>query len=137
MRNYRPIACQFGTPNRTCTPGPNSLREYTMKMTRVHTKHKLERYGALALREGRGSVVTCISGTIWLTMEGDTRDVVLEPGASFVVDRRGLTILAAHEASVVDVCVTNRAPRWWTRVVDFLDRNYGPAALKPARKWVY
>ena len=108
-----------------------------MKMSRVHTKHRLERYGAVALRDGRGSVVTCISGAIWLTMEGDTRDVVLEPGASFVVDRRGLTILAAHEASVVDVCVTNRAPRWWTRVVDFLDRNYGPAAIRAERKWVY
>ncbi|SRR5258705_9893675 len=108
-----------------------------MKMSRVHTKHRLEARAALALRNGRGSVVTCITGTVWLTMEGDTRDVVLQPGASFVVDQRGLTILAAHEASVVDVCTTRRAPRWWVRVVDFLDRTYGPAAIRAERNGVY
>ena len=108
-----------------------------MKMTRVHTKHRLEARAALALRNGRGSTVTCISGTVWLTMEGDTRDVVLQPGASFVVDRRGLTILAAHDASMVDVCTANRASGWWARVVDFLDRAYGPAAIRADRNWVY
>ena len=108
-----------------------------MSMTNLHTKHRLERFGAVALRNRRGSTVTCVSGTLWLTMEGDTRDIVLAAGASFVVDRDGLTILAAHQASVVDVSAPQRAPGWWTRVVDFLDRTYGPAAIRPSRKWVY
>ena len=108
-----------------------------MKMRKLHTTHKLERYGAMALRNGRGSIVTCVSGAVWLTMEGDTRDIVLEPGDSFVVDRRGLTIIAAHEPTEIDVCAPNRAPRWWASIVDFVAQTYGPAAIRADRRWVY
>ena len=103
VREDEPVACRFGAPDPTRGPGLNRLQEYTMNMTEMHTKHRLERYGAVALRDARGSTVTSISGTLWLTMEGDSRDIVLNPGASFVVERDGLTIVAAHQASVVDV----------------------------------
>jgi hypothetical protein len=108
-----------------------------MKMRKLHTNHRIEAREALALRDGRGSTITCISGTIWLTMEGDTRDVVLKAGESFVVDRRGLAILAAHESSVVDVCAPHRARRWWSNVVDFLDQAYGPSAIRASWNRVY
>jgi hypothetical protein len=108
-----------------------------MKMSRLHTNHEIQAREALALRNGRGSTVTCISGTIWLTMEDDSRDVVLTAGDSFVVNRRGLTILAAHEASVVDVCAPHRARRWWSNVVDFIAHAYGPAAVRASRTWAY
>ena len=103
VREDEPVACRFGAPDPTRGPGLNGLQEYTMNMTEMHTKHRLERYGAVALRDARGSTVTSISGTLWLTMEGDSRDIVVNPGASFVVERDGLTIVAAHQASVVDV----------------------------------
>ncbi len=79
VREDEPVACRFGAPDPTRGPGLNRLQEYTMNMTEMHTKHRLERYGAVALRDARGSTVTSISGTLWLTMEGDSRDIVLEP----------------------------------------------------------
>ena len=108
-----------------------------MNMTRLHTKHQIDRLGSMALHNVRGQTVTCVSGSVWLTMEGDARDVVLEPGASFVIDRDGLTILAAYRSSVVQVSAQNEAPGWWSRFVDFLNHTYGPAAIRSDRKWVY
>ena len=98
---------------------------------------RLERYGAVALRDARGSTVTSISGTLWLTMEGDSRDIVLDPGASFVVERDGLTIVAAHQASVVDVAGPQQTRGWLERCADFIDSTWGPRAIRPSRNWVY
>jgi hypothetical protein len=104
----------------------------------MHTKkHQLEAGAALALRDARGSAVTCLSGSLWLTMESDSRDVVLKPGDEHVIDREGLTILAAAEASLVEVRAPHQASSWWARFIDLVDRSYGPAAIRPARKWVH
>ena len=108
-----------------------------MNMTEMHTKHRLERYGAVALRNARGSTVTSVSGTLWLTMEGDSRDIVLDPGASFVVERDGLTIVAAHQPSVVDVARPQPTRGWLERCADFVNRTWGPGAIRPSRNWVY
>ena len=108
-----------------------------MNMTEMHTKHRLERYGAMALRDALGSTVTCVSGTLWLTMEGDSRDIVLGAGASFVVERDGLTIVAANQASVADVAGPRQTRGWLERCADFIDRTWGPAAVRPSRNWVY
>src|SRR3954470_2418439 len=108
-----------------------------MKMSKLHTKHQIQAREALALRNARGSTITCVSGTLWVTIEGDSRDVVLTAGDTFVVNRRGLTLLAAHESSVADVCAPNRARRWWSHVVNFIDHAYGPAAIRPSKGWGY
>src|SRR5476649_549727 len=102
-----------------------------MNMTKLHTKYRIDPHGELALREARGSIVTCVSGSVWLTMEGDTRDVILEPGASFAVDRDGLTLLAAHGPSEVRVSAQNQPRTWWDRIVEYLDQTYGPGAIRP------
>lgn len=108
-----------------------------MNMTELHTKHLIEPLASLVLRDAHGSTVTCVSGRLWLTMEGDTRDVILEPGTAFTVDRDGVTILAAEQESVVDVRAPVPASGWLSRIVRFLDRNFGPAAVRPVRNPVY
>ncbi len=108
-----------------------------MNMSSLHTKHELEALASLALRNVRNSTIKVVSGTLWLTMEGDTRDVILNAGESFTVERDGVTVLAAHTASVVEVRARELNTGWWSRFVGFLDRSFGPAALRPARKWVY
>ena len=108
-----------------------------MNMHKTHLKHQIGPRHGLALRDARGRTVTCLNGSVWLTMEGDTRDVILEPGATFAVDRDGLTILAAQQPSVVQVSAQNQPHSWWDRVVDYLDKTYGPAAIRPGRAWKY
>ena len=55
-----------------------------------------------------GRVVECLSGSIWITQDGDRRDVVLGPGEAFAFDRRTGAILSAFDDSryvVLDACV--------------------------------
>lgn len=106
-----------------------------MNMHTTHTKHQIGPRHGLALRDARGRVVTCLEGNVWLTMEGDRRDVMLKPGASFVVDRDGLTLLASQHRSTVNVSAQNQSRRWVDRLMDFLERTYGPVALERNRRW--
>ena len=108
-----------------------------MNMPDMHTNHNLDAHASLALRDAGGRTIRCVSGSVWLTMEGDIRDVVLAAGESFVVDRDGVTILAAQQRSVVEISAANQPRTWWDRVVDYLDKTYGPGAIRPSRKWEY
>jgi quercetin dioxygenase-like cupin family protein len=108
-----------------------------MDMTELHTKWKIDPRRGLALHDAAGREVICLNGRIWLTMEGDTRDIVLEPGASFVVDRNGVTILAAQAPSEVSVSAPNQPRGWRARIADFINQTYGPAAIRANRKWIY
>ena len=59
--------------------------------------------GARSLAKGRtdrvaragGRRVECLSGSIWITEDGDPRDNVLAPGEAYVLERRGDALLSA------------------------------------------
>ena len=53
----------------------------------------------LQLDDAEGTVIAVESGCLWVTMENDTRDIILLPGMRFEVDRGGRTIVAAEEDS--------------------------------------
>ena len=42
-----------------------------------------------------GQRVDCLTGTLWVTQDGDPRDIVLNPGDSFVFDQRGDALISA------------------------------------------
>lgn len=58
--------------------------------TRLLTKGSL-----LRIDDAVGTWVHCVSGSLWLTQEGDRRDIVLEPGAAARIERPGASILYA------------------------------------------
>lgn len=37
----------------------------------------------------------CLTGTLWLTQDGDLRDIVLEPGEGATIERDGLSVVTA------------------------------------------
>lgn len=52
--------------------------------------------GALqSIADGRGTWVQCIEGALWLTQQGDARDIVLEAGDRAVIERNGTSIVFA------------------------------------------
>ena len=51
--------------------------------------------------DGKGTVVRCIKGNIWITQAGDVRDIVLVPGQRFALDRNGLALLVALDQPAV------------------------------------
>ena len=63
--------------------------------------------GSLTLAKGRvrhlhaeaGRRIECLSGSIWITQDGDLRDVVLETGEAFEFEHRGNALVSAFADS--------------------------------------
>jgi hypothetical protein len=74
----------------------------------------LERETSLRVEPGTRVEIACLSGVVWITQQGDLRDLFLAPGESLELLPRGRTLLTALEPSlvrVVDAGATRRAER--------------------------
>lgn len=58
---------------------------------------------SLGIHDGLGYKVVCDSGVIWITQDQDPRDIILESGESFTLDRGGHALVHAFEASAIAV----------------------------------
>lgn len=45
--------------------------------------------------DGRGQILAVFDGLVWVTQEGDLRDVFVAAGGTFALDRPGLTVVEA------------------------------------------
>jgi hypothetical protein len=79
----------------------------------------LEREASLRVEPGTRVELVCLSGVVWITQQGDLRDLFLAPGESLRLLSRGRTLVTALEPSlvrVVDSGARQRAVRaWWAR----------------------
>jgi len=58
----------------------------------------------LRLKDARGARLRAVEGTLWVTIDNDLRDIVLDPGETFVVDsNRPLIVMPLGECATVDV----------------------------------
>jgi Protein of unknown function (DUF2917) len=72
-----------------------------MKLEIASAALRLGRGQTLKIRDAIGSTICAREGTVWITEENSRKDVVLEPGYCFRVDRPGLTLVQAFaDASV-------------------------------------
>ena len=72
-----------------------------MKLELASGSLRLARGQTLKIQDAVGSTICAREGTVWITEENSRKDVVLEPGYCFRVDRPGLTIVQAFaDASV-------------------------------------
>ncbi len=72
-------------------------------MTRANRKklwHLAERQQVL-LDDAQGTALRVARGTLWITLERDTRDIILSTGETFTIDRPGRTIVEAQDPSTV------------------------------------
>ena len=53
----------------------------------------LQHAGVIRLTDARGTQISCLSGGVWITQQDDPRDIVLEAGQLFTLDRDGLAII--------------------------------------------
>jgi len=53
------------------------------------------------LDDAQGTTLRVARGTLWITLERDTRDIVISGGESFTIDRPGRTIVEAQDRSTV------------------------------------
>jgi Protein of unknown function (DUF2917) len=52
---------------------------------------------------GKGVQITSVFGSVWVTQARDPRDIVLERGQSFILDRKGLTVVFALDDAAIIV----------------------------------
>lgn len=64
---------------------------------------KLARGQTLKLRDSVGSTICAREGTVWITEENSRKDIVLEPGSCFRIDRPGLTLVQAFADAQVSL----------------------------------
>lgn len=77
----------------------NKFAARLLEVTQVNTASDLAGRGRLpagkltVLRGGKGKIVTCLTGQLWLTQEGEAVDYVLAPNESLVLKRDGSALI--------------------------------------------
>ena len=61
----------------------------------------LGRRGVYTLADAAGVQVTCTSGAVWLTLDNDERDIILEAGESFTDTQHRRAVIYAFQVSTV------------------------------------
>jgi Protein of unknown function (DUF2917) len=66
---------------------------------------------ALRLGDAQGTRLRAVSGSVWITIDHDPRDIVLDAGDEFVIEsQRGLVVLPLGERATLDVCSDAATP---------------------------
>jgi hypothetical protein len=81
-------------------------KESTMNNLSGHYELSLARQGIFSVSDASGVDIHCRTGCIWLTLDGDTRDVVLEAGESFSTTEHRRAVIYAMSAADVGIGTT-------------------------------
>ena len=63
----------------------------------------LDTHETIELIDAAGATATLDSGCLWITMDGDRRDIVLRAGDHWTVERNGLTLVHAAARSTLRI----------------------------------
>jgi len=78
----------------------------------------LEREASLRVEPGTRVEIACLSGVLWITQEGDARDLFLASGESLRLLSRGRTMITALEPSMIRVADVPRVLHAWSARVE-------------------
>ena len=82
------------------------------------TTTRLPRDQSLALRQRQDHQVECLAGSLWITQDGDPRDILLAAGECFTLDRRGVALVTAMHDARLRLNAPARAARLrWLRAL--------------------
>ena len=80
-----------------------------MRLDTPRARLDLAKHELATLKQARRARLDCLDGAAWITLDGDSRDIVLSRGESFVVDSGADVIVSALEGgTVVDVLAPRR-----------------------------
>lgn len=68
-----------------------------------YTLFELAKRELVVLSDARDHELTCVSGELWITLDGDRRDIILGPGASFRAETRAPIVVSAVAAATLNV----------------------------------
>lgn len=74
-----------------------------MNLTLEQPTLALDAGEVVTLDDASGSRISARLGSVWVTFEGSTKDVILGPGESVIVTRDGRTVVQALRQSFVAI----------------------------------
>lgn len=66
-------------------------------------RHELQGRKLLTISFPANGRISCISGQVWITRDGDTADIVLGDGDSLVCHRHSRVVIEALDSSVIEI----------------------------------
>lgn len=98
----------------------------------------LEPHQTLGLRDAVGAQIQVRRGKVWITQHQDDRDLMVDAGATFTLDRPGLALVHALETTEVALAEPSAAaPRgrgpWWGAVRRWIVWAFGPESIERHR----
>lgn len=91
----------------------------------------LQQGETFTLPDAPGAVLRVVSGRVWITQDRDPRDIMLDAGTAWTIDRRGLAVVEAqNDASVLitgpvqPIPVANRGPHIRGWLENWLNRGF-------------
>ena len=101
-----------------------------MQLVANHSALLLDRCQTVELVDAAGATATLDRGCLWITMDGDQRDIVLNAGQSWTVERNGRTLLYAGAPSTLRIsdpaavpAPQPAMPRLRAALADWLERS--------------
>ena len=101
-----------------------------MQLVANHSALLLDRCQTVELVDAAGATATLDHGCLWITMDGDQRDIVLNAGQSWTVERNGRTLLHAGAPSTLRIsdpaavpAPQPAMPRLRAALADWLERD--------------
>jgi hypothetical protein len=64
---------------------------------------ELRRGDTVRLDDAHGATVSCATGSVWVTRDGDSRDMILSGGQKARIDGPGMVVIQAFETSHIAV----------------------------------
>lgn len=78
-----------------------SINQTGLGMSAALRYQEIAKDKILEIKQALGVTIECLEGSVWVTLDGSTRDVVLEAGQSFHVDRQQRTLIQALDTARV------------------------------------
>lgn len=93
-----------------------------MQTTWTNALHSLQQGESLRIRGGVGETVIVFGGQVWLTQDGDLRDIFLGAGESFTLDVAAPALLHAVKSAQVMLAGPATAAARPRRALRLMDR---------------
>jgi hypothetical protein len=107
------------------------MKDTNMAVITQVTHCELARRELLAIADARGDLVRCSAGELWLTVDGDRRDVVLPAGADWRIESDGPVVVSALQPSAFSI-ERRQAPVATGLPLFRLGRSFPSLALFPS-----
>lgn len=80
----------------------------------IQASEALAKNGVQRLHKALGQRIEVVAGTLWITLDNDPRDIVLNPGEGFTIDAEDDVLLSAlDDARFVRLEAPLTATHWW------------------------